>query len=67
MVFSFSKEEETFRAEVKAFIDDNLSASLRSGAMSSPAVFVEPDIGKTWQHLLAKKGWLNYYLSLIHI
>lgn len=61
MVFSFSKEEETFRAEVKAFIDENLSASLRSGAMSSPAVFVEPDIGKTWQHLLAKKGWLNYY------
>ena len=61
MLFSFSKEEEEFRSEVKAFIEKSLTETLRAGAMASPAVFVEPDIGKIWQKLLADKGWLNYY------
>lgn len=61
MDFSFSKEEEAFRHEVRQFLDENLGERIRAGSRASPAVFVEPDIGKEWQSILAKKGWLTYY------
>lgn len=61
MDFSFSKSEEAFRSEVRQFLDENLTERLRTGSRFSPAVFVEPDIGKEWHSILAKKGWLTYY------
>ncbi len=61
MDFSFSKEEEAFREEVREFLDKNLTERLRSGSRASPGVFVEPDIGYEWQSILAAKGWLTYY------
>lgn len=61
MDFSFSKSEEAFRSEVRQFLDENLTERLRTGSHFSPAVFVEPDIGKEWHSILAKKGWLTYY------
>lgn len=61
MDFSYSPAEDAFRKEVRAFLDENLSESLREGSRASPAVFVEPDITKEWQAILAKKGWLTYY------
>ena len=66
MKFTFSKDEIDFRNEVKAFIDENLTERLRSGSRASTGVFVEPDIGKEWQTILAKKGWYNYYWPLDH-
>ena len=61
MDFSFSKEEEAFRDDIRKFLDENLGERIRSGSRASPGVFVEPDIGKEWQSILAKKGWLTYY------
>ena len=61
MDFSFSEEEETFRQEVRTFLDENLTERLRAGSRGSPGVFVEPDISEEWQAILAKKGWLTYY------
>ena len=61
MNFTFSKEEVDFRNEVQTFINENLSERLRAGSRASPGVFVEPDIGKEWQKILADKGWYNYY------
>ena len=61
MDFSFSPEEEAFRLEVQTFLDEHLTERLRAGSRGSPGVFVEPDISKEWQAILAKKGWLTYY------
>ena len=61
MDFSFSTEEEAFRLDVRAFLDEHLTERLRAGSRGSTGVFVEPDIGKEWQAILAKKGWLTYY------
>lgn len=61
MDFSFSEEEEQFRQEVRAFLDEHLTERLRAGSRGSPGVFVEPDISQEWQAILAKKGWLTYY------
>ena len=61
MDFSFSDEEEAFRLDVRAFLDEHLTERLRAGSRGSPGVFVEPDISQEWQAILAKKGWLTYY------
>ena len=61
MNFSFSDEEDAFRSEVRAFLDENLLERFRAGSRGSPGVFVEPDISQEWQAILAKKGWLTYY------
>ena len=61
MDFCFSKEEEAFRQEVRAFLDEHLTERLREGSRGSPGVFVEPDISQEWQAILAKKGWFTYY------
>ena len=66
MKFTFSKEEMDFRNEVKTFIEENLTERLKAGSRASPGVFVEPDIGKEWQAILAEKGWYNYYWPVEH-
>jgi alkylation response protein AidB-like acyl-CoA dehydrogenase len=60
MDLDFSPEEQAFRDEVRAFLAGNLPEALRSGAESSPTVFVEPDIGQAWNAILHQKGWLAY-------
>ena len=53
-----SPEDEAFRAEVRAFLAENLPDRLRDAARQTPGVFVEPDIGREWQRILHDKGWL---------
>lgn len=60
MSLGFSQEDEAFRVEVRKFLDDNLPQHLRDGMRATPGVFVEPDIGREWQEILHKKGWLAY-------
>lgn len=58
MDMEFSAEDLAFRDEVRAFLDEKLSARLREGAANTPSVFVEPDITREWQAILHEKGWL---------
>lgn len=60
MDLSFSREDEAFRAEVRQFLDENLPLRLRHGTRATPGVFVEPEIGREWQGVLHRKGWLAY-------
>lgn len=58
MDMRFSAEDLAFRDEVRAFLDDKLTARLREGAASTPSVFVEPDLTREWQAILNERGWL---------
>ncbi|MFA7440632.1 MAG: acyl-CoA dehydrogenase family protein [Sphingomonadaceae bacterium] len=60
MDLQFTPEDEAFRAEVRAFLDESLPERLRAGMQATPTVFVEPDIGQEWQAILNAKGWLAY-------
>lgn len=60
MDLRFSPQDEAFRQEVRAFLDESLPEHLRAGMRATPSVFVEPDIGREWQGILHAKGWLAY-------
>lgn len=60
MDLNFTAEDEAFRSEVRRFLDENLPERLRAGMRATPGVFVEPDIGREWQAILHRKGWLAY-------
>ena len=61
MPLAFGPDELRFRDEVRAFLDDHLSADLRRGAALTPGVFAEPDIARPWQAILEARGWLVYH------
>lgn len=61
MNMDFTIGESAFRAEIRAFLDENLSERLRTGARSTPTVFAEPDISREWQRILYDKGWLAHF------
>lgn len=46
-----------FQAEVRAFLDAELTAELREGAARTTSVFVDPSISLPWQAILHKRGW----------
>ena len=54
----FSASDLAFRDEVRAFLAERLPDRLREGAARTPGVFIDPDIGHEWQHILGEKGWL---------
>jgi alkylation response protein AidB-like acyl-CoA dehydrogenase len=60
MDIDYSPEDAAFRDEVRAFLAAELPAAVRAGAAASPTVFVEPDVGQTWNAVLNAKGWLGY-------
>jgi alkylation response protein AidB-like acyl-CoA dehydrogenase len=60
MDLDFSPEELAFRDEVRSFLAAKLPAKVRDGAKMSPTVFVEPDIGQSWNAVLKEQGWLGY-------
>jgi alkylation response protein AidB-like acyl-CoA dehydrogenase len=61
MRIEFTEEERRFRAEVRAFLAENLPDRLRRGSRATPTVFAEPDLGSEWQRILFNKGWLAYF------
>lgn len=60
MDLNFTPQDEAFREEVRAFLDDSLPQHLREGTAATPGVFAEPDISQEWQRILYEKGWLAY-------
>ena len=57
MNFDFSPADEAFRAEVRAFLDANLTAEVRIAAARTTTVFADKDLAMSWQHTLVAKGW----------
>ena len=66
MDLDLSPSELKFRDEVRAFLSSNLPERVRTGAASSPSVFVEPDIGEDWNAVLNRQGWLGYQWPVEH-
>jgi len=60
MKLSFSDQQLAFRDEVRAFLAAELTPLLQRGQRATPTVFAEPDIGREWQAILHRKGWLAY-------
>ena len=60
MDIELSPEDAEFRAEVRAFLRDNLPDVVKDGAAGTPSVFVEPEIGQAWNAILHQQGWLGY-------
>lgn len=58
MDISFSAEHETFRDEVRAFLDSALDDDLRDGARFCPGIFQDYDTNLRWHRILFEKGWI---------
>jgi alkylation response protein AidB-like acyl-CoA dehydrogenase len=57
MNVEFSAEDLAFQAEVKAFIDENLTPDMREVLQRSPTGHLSKTLQIEWQQRLAKKGW----------
>ena len=49
---------DAFRAEVRAFLEDNLTTELRDAAALQAGVFSEGDVSRRWHQALYQKGWV---------
>lgn len=47
-----------FRAEVRAFLDAELTPDLREATARATSVFIEPAVSLKWQAILNKRGWV---------
>jgi alkylation response protein AidB-like acyl-CoA dehydrogenase len=66
MHVELSPKDAQFRDEVRAFLHSHLPDAVREGSAATPSVFVEPDIGQTWNAVLQAKGWLGYQWPAEH-
>ena len=66
MELELTPDEVAFRDEVRAFLDASLTDRLCASAQATPTVFVEPDIGREWQQILHRRGWLAYHWPVEH-
>ncbi len=57
MNIEFSEQDEAFRAEVRAFLDEHLTEEMREEARRCTTVFSDKDLALKWQLILAEKGW----------
>lgn len=47
----------SFREEVRAFLESRLSDDLRRAALRATSVFIDPSVSLPWQQILHAKGW----------
>ena len=66
MQLDLSSEQEAFRAEVRAFLDEQLTPEMRRGASLTSGVFAEPEVAGPWQDALEARGWLTYFWPREH-
>ena len=57
MNLSFTPEEEAFREEVRDFLADHLTPSLRAYARRMTSVYATKQVALEWQAILVKQGW----------
>ncbi len=58
MNISFGKEYESFRDEVREFLDENLTDELRDAQRFCPGIFLDYEHNIAWHKILYKKGWV---------
>ena len=58
MDISFSPEHETFREEVRTFLDDALTDELREAQLFCPGIFLDYEHNIRWHKTLHAKGWV---------
>ncbi|MBU6406784.1 MAG: acyl-CoA dehydrogenase family protein [Alphaproteobacteria bacterium] len=58
MDLHLSPEDQAFRDEVKAFLDEKLTPDMREEAARSAGVWAEGPLVKRWWTILAEKGWI---------
>jgi len=51
-------EEESFRAEVRAFLEEKLTPELRKRAAAEAGIFVGPALAMQWHRILYEQGWV---------
>jgi len=56
---SFTKEEESFREEVRSWLDDNLPAEWRHRGVGGYREDDDEDLQRRWQRMLHEAGWLK--------
>lgn len=61
MDLDFSEEDRAFQAEVRTFLDENLTDELRAATAKTTTVFVDKDPALAWQRILHEKGWVGYF------
>lgn len=57
MDIQFSAEDEAFRSEVRAFLDEKLTDDMRRAAERTTTVFADKELAMRWQAILVEKGW----------
>jgi alkylation response protein AidB-like acyl-CoA dehydrogenase len=57
MDLTLSREDEDFRAEVRHFLDENLTQDLREAGRKTTGVFADYAAGMRWHRILARRGW----------
>ncbi len=50
-------EDDAFRAEVRAFLEEKLTPELRLGGQRATSVFIDKRFSQAWNRILADKGW----------
>src|SRR5689334_18091634 len=58
MRYQQSSEDLSFRDEVRAFLDDKLTADLRRAGRLSTSAYADRDTMKTWHAILYAQGWV---------
>ncbi|MFN3231128.1 MAG: acyl-CoA dehydrogenase family protein [Alphaproteobacteria bacterium] len=61
MDLELSPEEQSFRDEVRDFLDKELTAEIREAARRTTAVWVDKPIVMEWHRKLYEKGWIGYF------
>ncbi|WP_099024758.1 acyl-CoA dehydrogenase family protein [Mycolicibacterium palauense] len=57
MDLSWSDADSAFRDEVRAFLDEKLTADLRQAGKLMTSVYAEHDASMAWQAILHERGW----------
>lgn len=58
MKLAFTRDEEAFREEVRAFFDTALTPELREAGRKMTSVYSDKEVALAWQKILLDKGWL---------
>ncbi len=58
MDLALSNADETFRAEVRRFLDEKLTPDLREAGMRTGGVLTDPPATTKWHKALYEKGWI---------
>ncbi|MGY4712238.1 acyl-CoA dehydrogenase family protein [Mycolicibacterium sp. CBM1] len=57
MDLSWSPQDQQFRDEVRAFLDEKLTADLRQAGRLMTSVYAEHEASMAWQAILHERGW----------